>query len=46
MFGMSLETQENQIFWRISRDFWRDNPGAPEKLKNMLNFWLLKKNSS
>ena len=32
-FGMSLETQEAQTFWRDIPGFWRDIPGVPEKFE-------------
>ena len=32
-FGMSFETQGNQTFGGMSRDFWQDIPGVTEKFE-------------
>ena len=32
-FGMSVETQENQTFWRDIPGFWPDIPGHPKSLR-------------
>ena len=36
-FGMSFETQENNFLGRISRDFWPDMPGVPEKFEKKVS---------